>query len=206
LAFCSSWELTLVLLASIPISLLFMTVVSKPLKPAIQAQRQCLAEASKLANASIAGIDLVKVFDGYESEMRQYLGAIDKVAAAYLVQARCNALQMGYLELWLVLLFMAGFWYGAVVVDKGVSPGAVFTTFYATFAAFQGVDALLPQFLVLSRGMVAGLSHGELASGVQRKESDDARGGYRPVKCFGEVDLAGVSSLRLVHMMAWTLD
>lgn len=194
LALYSSWELTLVLFASLPISYAVMSLVSKPLKPAIQAQKRCLAEASKLATASLTGIDLVKVFNGFDSEILRYLAVMKKVTAKYLIQARCNGLQLGYVEFWLIAMFAAGFWYGARLVDKGLSPGAVFTTFCAIFAAFQGVDAIVPQFMVLSKGMAAGNFLRELASKPEKGDRPkDGQTMYQPVKCVGDVDLTDVS-------------
>lgn len=170
-----------------------MSLSSRPLEPAIQAQKRCLAEGSKLATASLTGIDLVKIFNGFDSEMWQYFAAMKRVTGRYLVQARCNALQMGYVEFWLVALFAVGFWYGAVLVDRRANPGDILTTFYATFTSFQGVDALMPQFLVLSKGMAAGLSLRELAPKDGGGASDDAQALYRPGKCLGDVDLTDVS-------------
>ncbi|SPO02060.1 related to STE6 - `Full-size` ABC transporter responsible for export of the `a` factor mating phe [Cephalotrichum gorgonifer] len=195
LALYSSWELTLVLLASVPISFVVMTLISKPLEPAIQAQKRCLGEASKLATASITGIDIVKIFNGFDTEMWQYVAAMKKVTARYLVQARCNGLQMGYIEFWMITLFAVGFWYGAVLIDRGKSPGDIITTFYATLAAFQGVDALMPQFLVLSKGMVAGVSLRDLAPKARKDDevSGDGQGMYRPGKCFGDIELKDVT-------------
>lgn len=197
LALYTSWELTLVLLASLPISFTVMTLLSKPLEPAIQAQKRCLGEASKLVTASLTGIDLVKIFNGFDSEMCQYSAVMKKVTAKYLVQARCNALQMGYVEFWLIAVFAVGFWYGARLVDRGVSPGAVFTTFWAVFAAFQGVDAIMPQFMVLTKGMVAGNSLRELAPKPEKgKGPNGPQASYRPGKCLGDVELTDVSPTR----------
>lgn len=171
-----------------------MTYVSRPLEPAIQAQKKCLAEASKLSTASLTGIDLVKIFNGFDTEIWQYAAVMKKVTSKYLVQARCNAMQMGYVEFWLIMVFALGFWYGSSLVDDGLSPGAVFTTFCATFAAFEGVDAIMPQFMVLSKGMVAGQS---LKNLVSKPEEEDSRNGshcqYRPAKCVGDIDLRDVS-------------
>lgn len=184
-----------------------MSLVSKPLEPTIQAQKRCLAEASKLATASLTGIDLVKVFNGFDSEVWQYFAVMKKATAKYLVQARCNALQMGYVEFWLISIFAAGFWYGARLVDKGLSPGAVFTTFMAVFAAFQGADAIVPQFMVLSKGMVAGHSLRELAPKLEKGgRPKDVRTMYQPGKCIGDIDLTDVSLPNMAQSLIPSLD
>ncbi|KAK5992982.1 Alpha-factor-transporting ATPase [Cladobotryum mycophilum] len=155
-AFYFSWKLTLVLLATVPVSMIVMSLATKRLEPAIQAQKHNLETASKLATASINAIDLVKVFNGFDHELRQYYQAVKLAGKQYLVQAQCNAIQMGYVSFWVIALFLVGFWYGVVLVNQGLAPGHVLTTFYATLAAFQGIEALLPHWLVLSKGMAAG--------------------------------------------------
>ncbi|KAF5983553.1 ABC transporter [Fusarium bulbicola] len=148
-----SWKLTLVLLATLPISAIVLSLATKRLEPAIQAQKRELAVASKFAVASITAIDLVKVFNGYDQEVWQYYPAAKAAAKHYLIQAQCNALQMGYVAFWVVAMFVVGFWYGVVLVNNdGLAAGSVLTTFYATLAAFQGIEALMPQCFFFPSG------------------------------------------------------
>ncbi|KAH7179800.1 P-loop containing nucleoside triphosphate hydrolase protein [Fusarium flagelliforme] len=190
-----SWKLTLVLLATLPISAIVLSLSTKRLEPAIQAQKRDLAVASKHAVASITAIDLVKIFNGYDQEVWQYYPSIKSAAKHYLVQAQCNALQMGYVAFWVVAMFVVGFWYGVVLVNNdGLAAGAVLTTFYSTLAAFQGIEALMPQWLVLAKGMSAG---GFLSSITRNMRN----GGtikpmsrtLRPQFCSGDIELKNVS-------------
>jgi ATP-binding cassette subfamily B (MDR/TAP) protein 1 len=56
----------------------------------------------------------------------------------------------------MVGIFVQGFWFGLFLVDQGMDPGHVLTTFYACLAAMQSVETVLPQWLVLAKGMSAG--------------------------------------------------
>ncbi|KAJ4167588.1 ATP-dependent permease [Fusarium falciforme] len=189
-----SWKLTLVLLATLPISAIILSLATQRLEPAIQGQKREMAAASKFAVASITAIDLVKVFNGYDQEVWQYYPAIKAAAKHYLVQAQCNAIQMGYVAFWVVTMFVAGFWYGVVLVNDGLPPGHVLTTFYATLASFQGIEALMPQWLVIAKGMSAG--------GFLSSITLDLRGGravktmagsLKPESCSGDIELNNVS-------------
>ncbi|KAF5022574.1 hypothetical protein F66182_5407 [Fusarium sp. NRRL 66182] len=190
-----SWKLTLVLLTTLPISAIVLSLATRRLEPAIQAQKRDLAVASKFAIASITAIDLVKVFNGYDQEVWQYYPAIKAAARQYLIQAQCNALQMGYVAFWVVAMFVVGFWYGVVLVNNdGLGAGSVLTTFYATLAAFQGIEALMPQWLVLAKGMSAG----SFLSGITRSTRNGGLikpmvGALRPEVCVGDVELRDVS-------------
>lgn len=189
-----SWKLTLVLLATLPVSALVLSLATKRLEPAIQAQRRDLATASKHATASITAIDLVKVFNGYEHELWQYAQALRKAAKHYMIQARCNSVQMGYVAFWVIAMFVVGFWYGVSLVEDGLSPGSVLTTFYATLGAFQGIEALMPHWLALAKGMSAGAflqAVTSSADGSRRDRNTDRT--VRPSACAGDIELTDVS-------------
>ncbi|CAM1508557.1 Fc.00g054050.m01.CDS01 [Cosmosporella sp. VM-42] len=194
IALYHSWKLTLVLLATLPISAIILSLVTRRLEPSIQAQKRELAMASKYATASITAIDLVKVFNGYDQEVWQYYQAIKIAAKSYLVQAQCNALQMGYVSFWVVSMFVVGFWYGVVLVNGGLEPGNVLTTFYATLASFQGIEALMPHWLVLAKGMSAGSFLSSLTSGSSKGRTVmETTGILKPARCVGDIELTDVS-------------
>ena len=155
-AFYYSWKLALVLLSTLPISVIILSIITYKIQPAIQNQKHWLAVASKHVTASIAAIDLVKVFNGYDEDLSKYHTAIKKAGDFYLIQAMCNSSQIGYVSFWVVAMFVVGFWYGLTLVNQGAQPGHILTAFYASLAAFQGIEALMPQWLVLSKGMFAG--------------------------------------------------
>ncbi|ODA79545.1 hypothetical protein RJ55_05139 [Drechmeria coniospora] len=192
IAFYYSWKLTLVLLSTLPVSFIILALATRQLEPAIQAQRIYLATASKLATASINAIDIVKVFDGLGHDMRQYSIALQLAARRYLVQARCNSVQIGYVGFWVVFMFVVGFWYGIVLVNDGLPPGHVVTTFYSALAAFQGIEALVPNWLVLSKGKAAGASLSIMTSDSSQP-SLEQYGSIWLENCVGHVKLMDVS-------------
>ncbi|KAL6876885.1 ABC-transporter [Trichoderma novae-zelandiae] len=193
IALSYSWKLTLVLIASLPISIVIMSLATRRLDPAIQAQKHHQETASKFATSSIKAIEIVKVFNGFDRELWQYCEATKLAGKQYLVQAQCNCFQMGYVAFWVIGMFVAAFWYGTILVDQGLSPGHVITTFFATLSAFQGIEALLPHWLVLSKGMSAG----SFLSSISNKRDDGTAntesGRSQPEACIGKVDLVDVT-------------
>ncbi|KAH6877168.1 P-loop containing nucleoside triphosphate hydrolase protein [Thelonectria olida] len=194
IAFSYSWKLTLVLLAIMPISALILSLVTRRLESGIQAQRRDLAVASKYAAASITAIDLVKVFNGYDQDVWHYSTAVKKAAKHYLVQAQCNASQMAYISFSGIATFVIGFWYGVVLVNQGMSPGSVLATFYAILASFQAIEALMPQWLVIAKGMSAGafLSAVRLNSRLDHA-AKEMTGSLQPGTCVGDIEVTNVS-------------
>ncbi|PVH77878.1 P-loop containing nucleoside triphosphate hydrolase protein [Cadophora sp. DSE1049] len=194
LAFYYSWKLTLVILATFPVAGVMFFLISLKLGPAIEAQKRELTKASKYANTAITAINTVKAYNGQDQEVWQYYDTIKKVAASYLVQARCNALQFGITKFLMIGIFIQGFWFGLVLVKQGLDPGSVLTTFYACLAAMQGLETVIPQWLVLEKGMSAGQTLKEIMIQVKNgRVVKNMVGSLRPDKCEGDIEVKGVS-------------
>ncbi|RWA09096.1 hypothetical protein EKO27_g6011 [Xylaria grammica] len=192
-ALSTAWKLTLVLLASIPVSVVILQFLSRPVQPAIQAQKKELSRASKYAFSAISAIDLVKVFNGVDHETWQYVAAIRRSMQRYLIQARANAYQMGYVKFWLESLFVVGFYYGAVLVDQGLSPGSVLTTFYAALAALQAIEAFVPTYLVLAKGISAAQALRSISHNIEDGRTiHPMTGGYIPRECMGDIEMRNI--------------
>lgn len=171
--------------------MIFLSLATRRLEPAIQAQKRDLATASKFATSSIKAIEIVKIFNGFDRELQQYYEAIILASKQYMIQAQCNCFQIGYVAFWVVGIFVAGFWYGTILVDQGLSPGQIITTFFSILSAFQGISALLPQWLVLSKGMFAGAFLCSLTTRCG-EEAGKNTGHIKPNSCIGNVDLVDV--------------
>ncbi|RYP09329.1 hypothetical protein DL764_001376 [Monosporascus ibericus] len=194
-AFYFSWRLTLVLLATAPASLAVLKFLGRHLKSAIEAQKQEFSRASKYATAAIAAIDLVKVFNGADHETWQYSQSVRRSMQHYLVQARANAYQLGYVKLWIECMFVVGFYCGVVLVNEGASPGEVMTTFYAALAALQAVQNFVPMYLLLAKGMSAAqalsqITDDEMQSGRKIRRM---RGTHKPETCAGDIEIKAVT-------------
>ncbi|KAK1981629.1 ABC transporter [Colletotrichum cereale] len=189
-----SWKLTLVLVATVPLAVVALELTSRRLRSAMAQQNQHLADGSKQVHACVTAIELVKVFNGCNQEVRAYSKIMDASVDQYLVQARCNALQMSVTGLWVSLLFVGGFWYGLGLVTKGENSSTVLTTFYATLTALECIFNVLPQYVVLARGISAGQNLGQM---MQKPLVEGPRGKSAgvlcPSFCVGEVQVKNVS-------------
>ena len=191
-AFIFSYKLTLVMLATAVPSALVLWAIGRLLDPAIDAQRRELAQAAKHVTAATTAIDLVKVYNGEDHEAFQVMAAIRRSARHYSRQVLCNCGQMGYIKLWMIMLFVLGFYFAVVLVGRGeLTPGNALTTFYAVLIAFQSIEAVGPQWLVLAKGMAAG----QFFQGLVKEEaaSDEITGWRKPSSCAGDIRLSNVS-------------
>ncbi|KAI0874292.1 P-loop containing nucleoside triphosphate hydrolase protein [Hypoxylon argillaceum] len=194
LALYTAWSLTLILFASVPISILVVQTLGRRVKSAIQAQKRELSRASKFAFSAISAIDLVKVFNGVDHETWQYLAAINRSMQNYLIQARASAYQQGYVKFWVESLFVVGFYYGTVLVNRGLSPGDVLTTFYATLAALHAFETFVPFYLVLTKGISAAQDLRSIAPVLEaRQQVHPMLGSYIPRECMGDIEMRNIS-------------
>lgn len=194
LAIFYAWDVTLVTLATVPLSASLMAIISLRVQLNDEAQNGQLSAASKLVQTAITSIDTVKCLNGELLELRNYRRIIDKAARFYLNQAQTNGLQIGLARFTILVMFVQGFWYGSHLVNKGKrQPGDVLTAFWATLVAVQTVEQILPQFLVLEKGRAA-----SAALQVQLWESTSDQGPSRTLKnkeprfCEGDMELRDV--------------
>lgn len=196
----SSWKLTFVLLATLPVAGAALWIVSRNLGSAIEEQKRNLTIASKQTNTAVTAIDTVKIFNGQDGEIWQYYTAIREAARSYLIQARANASQSGVLKLFMVGIFVQGFWYGFYLVRQGLDAGNVVTAFYACLTALQAVEVVLPQWLVLTKAMSAGATLKSILSEIEENGSRERlSGSLWPPSCSGDIEVNNVCFPVLFH-------
>ena len=200
IAFYTAWNLTLVTLATVPFAAITLTWISARMQPSIDAQVDQLTQASKQANNAISAIDAVKCFNGQDFEIWQYAKTVRKAARFYLIQARANALQIGFVRLVTLSMFVQGFWYGSHLVTTGAKdPGQVLTTFWACLMATQSIEQILPQMIVLEKGRAAAAT---LKSLLVQMEKDckevEVIDRITPEYCEGDIEVRNVSLHKLL--------
>ncbi|KAI4253174.1 MAG: hypothetical protein L6R42_007689, partial [Xanthoria sp. 1 TBL-2021] len=194
LAFYTAWDLTLITIASIPFAALVLGWISSRMQPSIEAQAKELNTASKFANNAFQAIDVVKCFNGQDFETWQYAKAIKRAAKKYLIQAKANALQIGFVRFITLSMFVQGFWYGSHIVIAGKKePGQVLTAFWSCLSALQAVEQILPQILVLEKGRAAGATLQAVLTQMDKRHRVIVSGQLTPEFCEGDIEVRNVS-------------
>jgi ATP-binding cassette, subfamily B (MDR/TAP), member 1 len=183
-----SWNLTLVILATAPVSATILHLLGRKIPHAIEAQKQQLASASKYATSAMMGIDLVKTFNGVDQETWQYADTINRSKQAFMSLTRAIGLQISFAKFWFEVLFIVGFYYGATLINQGADVGDILTTFYAALSAIQAIDSSVPMYLTVSKGCLAGqaLQHIVINDKTDHKMKTMAVN-HEPDRCGGDV-------------------
>ncbi|KAI4111639.1 MAG: hypothetical protein LQ339_000510 [Xanthoria mediterranea] len=194
LALYTAWDLTLITIATIPLAALVLGWISARMQPSIEAQAKELNTASKCANNAFQAIDVVKCFNGQDFETWQYAKAIHRAAKKYLIQAKANALQIGFVRFITLSMFVQGFWYGSHIVITGKKePGQVLTAFWSCLSALQAVEQILPQILVLEKGRAAGATLQAILTQMDKRRRVIISGQLTPEFCEGDIEVRNVS-------------
>ncbi|KAL9589874.1 MAG: hypothetical protein Q9203_001329 [Teloschistes exilis] len=194
LALYTAWDLTLITIATIPFAAIILAWISAKMQPCIEAQAVELSLASKLANNALQAIDTVKCFNGQDFEIFKYAQVIRRGAKKYLIQAKANALQIGFVRFVTLSMIVQGFWYGSHVVIQGKKePGQVLTAFWSCLMALQAVEQILPQMLILERGRAAGATLAAILSQMGRRRRVIMTGSLAPQFCEGDIEVRNVS-------------
>lgn len=186
------WSLTLVVLASAPITALILSFVSSRMQPHIESQVKAMEEASKIAIGAFASIETVKLFNGQEVELAKYLEPLRAAHRFYLKQVKINMIQNGFATFMTYTIFVQGFWYGSHLVSTGKeSAGTIVTTFFSALTAAQAIQAVLPQFQVMEKGRAAGTALRLLADSFLQDTQADTM--TVPEICLGQIEFRNVS-------------
>jgi ATP-binding cassette, subfamily B (MDR/TAP), member 1 len=199
-----SWKLTLVILATFPVAAGLLYLISKGVGPAIERQKRELSRASKYASNAVTAIDSVKAFNGQDQEVWQYFLTAKAITKFYLIQARSNAFQFRIIKFFAVGLYVSSFWFGLyLVLHGGSTVGRVLTTFVSCASAMQAAEIVLPQFLVLAKGISAGETlksiMAEMQDGRSTKNED---GDLIPEACPGDIEINDVSKPYLLERIS----
>ncbi|KAJ5173009.1 hypothetical protein N7492_005602 [Penicillium capsulatum] len=195
LGFYTSWSLSLVTLAGIPMFSAAIAVLSSRLNQSITFQQEELTHASKVANNAIASIDTVQCLNGQDFESRKYAARIDKAALYYLRQARLSSVQISLICWMMFGMFVQGFWFGSILARQGkLTSGEVLRTFWACLTAAQSIEQLLPQIIVMEKGKVASVAlQSILRTRPDNRRASEMKGALYPQYCEGDIKVNNVS-------------
>ncbi|KAH7078401.1 P-loop containing nucleoside triphosphate hydrolase protein [Paraphoma chrysanthemicola] len=194
-AFYYSWNLTLVILCTVPLIYLVQSFVAHRLSIRANEQADKLQLALKYVANAIQSIELIKCLNGEQYEIQAFARIAALAGNLYNRVANLRSTQIGVMQFFTLSVFVQGFFYGGYLINSGKKDiGQVVTTFWAALMAIQGITGFLPQFIVLQKGRVAGARLQLLMNRVSASDQHhDSRGSMRPVRCFGDIEFRKVT-------------
>jgi ATP-binding cassette subfamily B (MDR/TAP) protein 1 len=193
-AFYYSWNLTLVILCTVPLIYLVQMFISHRLSIRANEQANKLQLALKYIADTITSIETVKCFSGENYELQVFTKVTAVATSIYKRVANLRSLQIGAMQFFTLSVFVQGFWYGTHLVRTGGRDvGQVTTTFWAALLAIQGITGFLPQLIVLQKGKIAGAHLRLLMDQISASDQDhDLEGHLEPSRCAGDIEFREV--------------
>ncbi|KAF2264340.1 P-loop containing nucleoside triphosphate hydrolase protein [Lojkania enalia] len=194
-AFYFSWNLTIVIICTVPLVYLVMGLLSRRLSKRAHEQADKLQQALKYVTNAVQSIETVKCFNGERLELLKFVKVISHAASLYKRQANLRSFQIGFMQFIISAIFVQGFWYGSYLVTSGkTDAGHVVITFWGALMAVQGLTGFVPQLIVLQKGKVAGARlRGIMMQTSRLDKSLESQGGEKPDNCPGDVEFQHVS-------------
>ncbi|CBJ25073.1 P-GlycoProtein related [Caenorhabditis elegans] len=156
LGFYMCWQLTLVMLVTVPLQLGSMYLSAKHLNRATKNEMSAYSSAGGMANEVIAGIRTVIAFNAQPFEIERYGAQLAKARKMgirkAIVLALCSAM-----PLFLMFVLMAGaFWYGAILTSYGVATsGTTFGVFWAVILGTRRLGEAAPHMGAITGARLA---------------------------------------------------
>jgi ATP-binding cassette subfamily B (MDR/TAP) protein 1 len=196
-AFYYSWNLTLVILCTVPLIYIVQSFIAHRLSIRANQQANLLEQALKYITNAILSIETVKCFNGERYELKVFTKITGRAANLYMRVANLRSIQIGVMQFFTLSVFVQGFWYGTHLVRSGDrNVGQVITTFWAGLMALQGITGFLPQFIVLQKGKTAGAQLQLLMDQISMSDQGQEFAGHtKPAKCPGDIEFRQVSHL-----------
>ena len=156
--FIIDWKLTLISILIIPVTSLFIAVISKSIRrKVIRVQRQ-LGEITSRFTELISGIRIIKAFVNEENEKKRFGGEAQKLFKLMFRQISLQSLSLPVTEMLGVSMAVVLLWVGGLqVLEYGTISSSDFLRFIVIlFAIYQPIRNLAKVNISIQSGVAAG--------------------------------------------------
>ncbi|PWN20351.1 hypothetical protein BCV69DRAFT_206762 [Microstroma glucosiphilum] len=162
LALATSWSLTFVILASIPIAAGVTIVVEVICGPLLVAERAATSRACGLVERVVTSIATVKAFNGEAKEQARFSKLLLEGYRAYMRVSLWWGIRHGFSNFLMFCMFVQGFWYGSYLVQSGkATSGDVMSVFWAALLTSSHLQMIIQALNIIEKGKVG-------AAGLER--------------------------------------
>ncbi|EST09396.2 ABC transporter-like protein [Kalmanozyma brasiliensis GHG001] len=155
LALYTSWSLTLVILASIPVVLVLTVVTEIGAAKWLQRERVSTAHATSMVERVIEAINTVKAFNAQRKETTRFEAELKQGCKSWRKTLLWWAARFGVTSGLVFATFVQGFWFGSHLVGKGkITPGQVMTVFMASLLVSSTMGQIVQALTYIDKGKI----------------------------------------------------
>jgi ATP-binding cassette subfamily B (MDR/TAP) protein 1 len=159
IAFRASWSLTLVILATVPVTVLIQGISQTLAGPLLERERTSFSLASNVVSRAVSSISTVKAFNAISFETNSLVKHLNILHVVTLKTATLWGFSTAVSQFALLSMFVQGFWFGGHLIHSGkLSFGQVVSVFWASLIAASNFQMMIPQLITLTKGKWAMVS------------------------------------------------
>ena len=171
LALYTSWSLTLVILASIPVVLVVTIVTEIGGAPWLQRERISTSHATSMVERVVEAINTVKAFNAQNKEACRFNAELKNGSRSYRRMLLWWAVRFASTGGLVFATFVQGFWFGSHLVSKGkITPGQVMTVFMSSLLVSSTLNEIVQALTYIDKGKIGAANLIDLI-----KSSEDIR-------------------------------
>lgn len=154
--FYMNWQLTLLMLITVPLQLGSMYVSGKMLTKASKKEMGAYSQAGALANEVIQGVRTVMSFNAQPFEIQRYGKQLEDAQMLGIRKSRVLAAGSAFPLFLMFSIMAAAFWYGSTLVASGVvNAGAIFGVFWAVLIGTRRLGEAAPHLGAMASARLA---------------------------------------------------
>ncbi|BGP18098.1 hypothetical protein JCM10213_004752 [Rhodosporidiobolus nylandii] len=156
LSFYRNYQLTFVVLASIPVVTFIVALTERFSGPLAHLLRETTGKCSARVDRIIGAIPTVKAFNAESYELDEFKRLTKNDFTAYVKLHFIWGVRGGVVQFMLMSMFVSGFWFGTYLISTGrASASSVNTCFWACLSASTYLQTCIPLLVTLEKGKIA---------------------------------------------------
>lgn len=184
------WELTLVVLAPMPLLILASYVFKEAIKSAFQDVRAQVGHLNTFLQEHISGMSIIKYFARENQEMRKFKEINSKHRDANIRSNWYYSIFFPVVEIISALSIGLLVWYGSkLIINHEITPGVVVSFIMYINMMFRPIRELADKFNTLQMGMVGA---DRVFNVLDNRDIEDNTGNLVPGKIKGEISFENV--------------
>ncbi|XP_055837899.1 ATP-dependent translocase ABCB1 [Episyrphus balteatus] len=170
LAFAKGWQLALVCLTSLPVTLISLSIVGMITAKLSKKELNVYAKGGNIAEEALSGIRTVKAFEGEAKEAAAYRSNIVDARKINVKRGFFSGIGFGLLWFFIYSSYALAFWYGVGLVIKAnaetpgfenYTPGTMITVFFSVMMGSMNIGMAAPyiEAFGIAKGACAKIYH-----------------------------------------------
>lgn len=155
-SFYYSWSLTLVIMAGVPIIVVFSVILSKLIERFTRLENMESSRAAQMVSWSFDAAEMIRLFCTQQFEIEKFELSVKKCTKYFIRISLFSSASYAMLRFFTLCMFIQGFWFGNKMIRQGVlTTGDVITCFSSCLLLGNTLNNTLQQVITMQKGKVA---------------------------------------------------